>query len=85
MEINPEAQDTLLARGYMFSESRVIAGYHWQSDIDAGRLAASAAYAKLHTSKRFLKQMKRARKEFQKNRKKRSKTASKFYFYPNEI
>ncbi len=64
MEINPEAQDTLLARGYMYGESRVIAGYHWQSDVDAARLAASAAYAKLHTSERFLEQMAKARKEF---------------------
>lgn len=64
MEINPEAQDTLLARGYMYGESRIIAGYHWASDIEAGRLAASAAYAKLHTDKRFLKQMRKARKEF---------------------
>lgn len=72
MEINPEAQDTLLSRGYMFGESRIVAGYHWQSDVDAGRLAASAAYAKLHTSKRFLKQMKRARREFQKIRRKES-------------
>lgn len=63
-EINPEAQDTLLARGYMYGESRIIAGYHWASDVEAGRLAASAAYAKLHTNKRFLKQMIRARKEF---------------------
>lgn len=69
MEINPEAQDTLLARGYMFGESRIIAGYHWQSDVDAARTAASAAYAKLHTSKRFLKQMKLARKEFLRKRK----------------
>ena len=68
MEINPEAQDTLLARGYMFGESRIIAGYHWQSDVDAARTAASAAYAKLHTSKRFLKHMKSARKEFLRKR-----------------
>ena len=63
-EINPSAQDTLLARGYMYGESRIIAGYHWESDVTAGRLSASAAYAKLHTSKRFLKQMRRAKKEF---------------------
>lgn len=68
-EINPMAQDTLFARGYMYGESRVIAGYHWQSDVDAGRLAASAAYAKLHTNKEFLKQMKRAQKEFKKFKK----------------
>lgn len=63
-EINPEAADTLMARGYMFGQSRVIAGYHWQSDVDAARLAASVAYAKIHTSERFLEQMAKARKEF---------------------
>ena len=64
MEINPARADTLLARGMMFGESRVIVGAHWQSDVDAGYLAASAAYAMLHTSDRFLEQMRRARSEF---------------------
>ena len=63
-EINPACADTILARGYMYGESRVIVGAHWQSDIDAARLAASAAYARLHTSERFLEQMRRARQEF---------------------
>jgi acid phosphatase (class A) len=63
-EINPDRADTLLARGYMYGESRVIVGAHWQSDVDAGRLAASAAYARLHTSERFLEQMRLARQEF---------------------
>lgn len=71
-EINPEAQDTLLARGYMYGESRIIAGYHWASDVEAGRLAASAAYARLHTSKRFLKMMARARREFVRLKKRKS-------------
>lgn len=63
-EINPEAADTLLARGIMYGESRVIVGAHWQSDIEAGFYAASVAYMKLHTSERFLRQMEAARKEF---------------------
>ena len=63
-EINPNRADTILARGYMYGESRVIVGAHWQSDVDAGRLAASAAYARLHTSERFLKQMRLARLEY---------------------
>ena len=63
-EINPERADTLLKRGYMYGESRVIVGAHWQSDVDAGRLAASAAYARMHTSERFLEQMQLARMEF---------------------
>ncbi len=63
-EINPDRADTILARGLMYGESRVIVGAHWQSDIDAARLAAAAAYARLHTSERFLEQMRRARQEF---------------------
>ena len=63
-EINPDRADTILARGLMYGESRVIVGAHWQSDVDAARLAASAAYARLHTSERFLEQMRLARQEF---------------------
>ena len=63
-EINPERADTLLKRGYMYGESRVIVGAHWQSDVDAGRLAAAAAYSRMHTSERFLEQMQLARMEF---------------------
>ena len=68
-EINPERADTILARGMMYGESRVIVGAHWQSDVDAGRLAAAAAYARMHTSDCFLEQMRRTRQEFQKKRK----------------
>ena len=63
-EINPERADTLLKRGYMYGESRVIVGAHWQSDVDAGRLAAAAAYSRMHTSERLLEQMQLARQEF---------------------
>ena len=64
VEINPEAADTLLARGLMYGDSRLIVGAHWQSDVDAGRLAASAAYALLHTSQAFQVQMAKAQAEF---------------------
>ena len=63
-EINPERADTILARGMMYGESRVIVGAHWQSDVDAGRMAAAAVYARIHTSERFLEQMRLARREF---------------------
>lgn len=63
-EINPAQADTIIARGIMYGESRVICGAHWQSDVDAARIAASVAYAKLHTSERFAKQMAAAKKEF---------------------
>ena len=65
MEINPDRATEILTRGYRYGENRLVVGAHWQSDTDAARLAASAAYARLHTSERFLEQMKRARAEFQ--------------------
>ena len=64
LEINPDRAEELLTLGYQYGYSRVISGYHWQSDVDASRLVAAAAVAKLHTSERFLKQMKRAKREY---------------------
>jgi len=63
-EINPEQTEDLMARGYMYGESRVIVGAHWQSDVDAGMLAASVLHTKLHTSTLFLEQMSKAKAEF---------------------
>lgn len=62
-EVNPDSADAIMAVGYRFGQSRVIAGFHWQSDVDAGRLVASAAVARLHADERFLKLMAEARKE----------------------
>ena len=69
-EINPERADTILKRGMMYGESRVIVGAHWQSDVDAGRSAGSVVYARMHTSDRFLEQMRRAQQEFRSKKQK---------------
>lgn len=69
-EINPDAQDVLFKLGYEWGQSRVIAGYHWQSDVDASRMLAAACYARLHTCQEFLDDMAAAKKEFQKLQKK---------------
>ena len=63
-EVNPTNADTIMARGYMYGESRVIAGAHWQSDVDASRLCASIGFARLHTSPAFLEQLDKAQIEF---------------------
>ena len=68
-EINPDAQDALYKLGYEWGQSRVIAGFHWQSDVDASRLLAAACYSRLHTCKAFLDDMKAAQKEFKKLKK----------------
>ena len=63
-EINPANADTIYARGWMYGESRVIVGAHWQSDIDATRVAASIGFSALHTSPAFREQMRKAQYEF---------------------
>ena len=54
----------LLTRGYEFGQSRVIAGYHWQSDVDAGRMAGTVLYQMIRNHERFIGQLARARAEF---------------------
>ena len=61
---SPKAMEGLLARGYEFGQSRVIAGYHWQSDVDAGRLAGSVLYQMIRNHERFIAQLAKARAEF---------------------
>ena len=65
-EINPEAAEALADRGYEYGQSRVIAGYHWQSDVNAGRVLTGAAFARLHADKAFLDDILAAREEFKK-------------------
>lgn len=63
-EVNPAAQDALLIRGYEYGQSRVILGVHYQSDVEAARLSASASVVRMHQSPAFRRQLKRAQKEF---------------------
>lgn len=64
-EINPARQEAILQRGYDMGQSRVICGYHWQSDVDAGRLAGAAGVASLHANSKFIERLEKAKKEFQ--------------------
>ena len=63
-QLNPERQDTLLRAGYEWGQSRVIAGYHWQSDIDAARLVASATFARLQACPEYQQDFAAAREEW---------------------
>ncbi|MDE5812296.1 MAG: phosphatase PAP2 family protein [Muribaculaceae bacterium] len=68
-EINPERQNEILKRGYEMGESRVICGYHFQSDVDAGRLTGSVTVARLHADPEFQAQLAKAKDEFRKLKK----------------
>ena len=67
-EVLPECQDTILRRGFEYGQSRVIVGAHWQSDVNAGYLASSAAFAYMHKSPEFVRDIAAARAEVLKQR-----------------
>lgn len=61
--VDPDHQDDILRTGYECGQSRTIVGFHYQSDIDAARLAASAAYARLSADRKWIKALRKAQKE----------------------
>ncbi len=65
-ELAPAHADALLARAIAFGESRAVCGFHYPSDLAAGRLAASALLERLRSSKRFQHDLESARGEITK-------------------
>lgn len=63
-EINPARQDEILKRGFDYGDSRVIVGFHYQSDVDAARVIASALVSRLHADEEFVQQLTKAKEEF---------------------
>ena len=63
-EINPAAQNALLKYGYEWGQSRVIAGFHWQSDVEASKTIIAGCFARLHADPAFDADMRAAREEF---------------------
>ncbi len=61
--VSPENADAIMKIGYEIGQSRVILGFHYQSDVDAARLAASATFARLCAEKSFHEAIEKARKE----------------------
>ena len=65
--LDPDHQDDILKTGYDMGQSRTIVGFHYQSDVDAARLAASAAFARMSVDPLWRKAFKKARRELQRN------------------
>jgi acid phosphatase (class A) len=64
-ELVPDHADALFARGIDFGQSRVVCGFHYPSDIAAGKLAAAALLQRLHADKRFNRDLDDARNEIE--------------------
>ena len=63
-EINPARQNEILKRAFEYGESRVIVGFHYQSDVDHARILTSVLINRLHDNDDFIKQLQKAKKEF---------------------
>jgi len=62
-EIAPDRTSAILTRARTYGESRVVCGVHYESDVQAGRLAASALFGALRTNPEFRKDLEAARTE----------------------
>ncbi|MFC0205632.1 acid phosphatase [Novosphingobium soli] len=62
-ELAPARADAVLQRGRDFGESRMVCNVHWASDVDAGRVIASATVARLHAEPTFRADLDKARAE----------------------
>lgn len=62
----PEKATALMQRGYEFGRSRLICGVHWASDVEAGRILAAGAFARLQASAEYQQQFSAARQEVRK-------------------
>ena len=65
-EVAPARQNQILNRAWHFGYNRVIVGYHWPTDVDAGRLIAASLIAHMHTDSEFANHIKQAQAEYQK-------------------
>jgi acid phosphatase (class A) len=59
----PEKSAELFARGREYGQNRVVAGVHYPTDIEAGRLSATAIAAALFQNDHFMKDLNEARVE----------------------
>lgn len=67
--LDPAHTEEIMKVAYELGQSRVIVGYHYQSDVDAGRVAGSITFARLCAIPEFLGLLQEAQKEFEANSK----------------
>ncbi len=62
-EIVPSRQNEIISAAHQYGDYRIICGFHWASDVDAGRKVAAYVNAKLHSNPEFLHAVEMAKKE----------------------
>ncbi len=64
--LDPAHTEGIMKTAYELGQSRVIVGFHYQSDVDMGRVVGSITFARLQSEPEFQKMMEKARKEYNK-------------------
>ncbi|MBR5598472.1 MAG: phosphatase PAP2 family protein [Alphaproteobacteria bacterium] len=67
-QLLPSHQTEILKRGYEYGQSRVIVGYHYQTDVSTSRLLAGSLVNALNQSPRFKEDLNKAKQEIQKQK-----------------
>jgi len=62
--IDPANTEQIMKVAYELGQSRVIVGFHYQSDVDAGRVAGSITFARLCAMPEFIEMLQEAAEEF---------------------
>lgn len=62
--LDPDHTEDIMKVAYEIGQSRVIVGFHYQSDVDAGRVAASVTFARLCAMPEFREMLEKAREEY---------------------
>ncbi len=68
-EIDPVNQAAIIKKGTDYGFFRVVCGFHWQSDVELGRIVASYVVSRLHSNAEFMEAMQYAKAEFSADKK----------------
>jgi acid phosphatase (class A) len=63
--VAPKRGDALLARGIEYGTSREVCNVHWRSDVEQGRIMASAVFARLQGEAEYRRDAEAARAEIE--------------------
>ena len=68
-EIDPANQAGIIKKGADYGYFRVVCGFHWQSDVELGRIVASHVVARLHSNAEFMDALNHAKAEYRSQQK----------------
>ena len=63
-EVMPDCQEQILKHGHDMGWNSVITGYHYPTDVQAGRVMAACLVAKMHNESKYFNMLRASRQEY---------------------